>query len=149
MSTKYPKNVIRDLMDGRLPADKVHEMQKYTDDGRQEIVLEIEQERLGWSEKILLCLQEHLYIVEKKNGERIIKCSCGHEFNDYRVNWKLNALVYERDPQDGEVYKGPRAADPNYMILREFYCPGCGVQLDVEAVPPGYPFIFNFLPYFD
>jgi acetone carboxylase gamma subunit len=32
------------------------------------------------------------------------------------------------------------------MVLREFYCPGCGKMLDVEAVPPGYPLIFNFEP---
>jgi acetone carboxylase gamma subunit len=35
------------------------------------------------------------------------------------------------------------------MILREFYCPSCATLLDVENVPQGYPFVFNFLPYFD
>jgi len=32
------------------------------------------------------------------------------------------------------------------MELREYFCPGCKSQLDVEAVPPGYPIVFNFLP---
>ena len=146
MAAKYSKEIIRDLLDGRPSPDKVHEIQKYSDEGRQQAVLEIEQERLGWTDKILVCVQEHLYVVQKGGNEKIIRCSCGYEFNDYRVNWKLNALVYERNPEDGEVFKGPRAADPNYMILREFYCPDCGVQLEVEAVPPGYPFIFSFLP---
>jgi len=149
MATEYSKELISDLLTGRLPSEKVREIQKYTDEGRFEKVLEIEQERLGWAEKILLCLQEHLYVVEKGNRVRVVRCSCGHEFGDYHINWKLNALVYERNPQDGEVYKGPKAADPNYMILREFYCPGCGTQLEVEAVPPGNPFVFNFLPYLD
>jgi len=35
------------------------------------------------------------------------------------------------------------------MILREFYCPKCGTQLDVEPVIPGEPFIFNQLPDID
>ncbi|MBY9015712.1 MAG: acetone carboxylase subunit gamma, partial [Candidatus Lokiarchaeota archaeon] len=33
--------------------------------------------------------------------------------------------------------------------LREFFCPNCFTLLDVEAVPPGYPIIFNFLPDID
>jgi acetone carboxylase gamma subunit len=30
--------------------------------------------------------------------------------------------------------------------LREYYCPGCGAQLEVEAVPRGCPPDFEFLP---
>ena len=30
--------------------------------------------------------------------------------------------------------------------IREFICPGCGTLLEVEAVPPGYPVTFDFLP---
>ncbi len=32
------------------------------------------------------------------------------------------------------------------MELREFYCPGCHALLEVEAVPQGYPIVFDFLP---
>jgi acetone carboxylase gamma subunit len=32
------------------------------------------------------------------------------------------------------------------MELREFYCPGCFTLLEVEAVPPGYPVLFDFQP---
>jgi acetone carboxylase gamma subunit len=32
------------------------------------------------------------------------------------------------------------------MELREFICPGCYTLLEVEAVPPGYPVIFDFKP---
>jgi len=42
--------------------------------------------------------------------------------------------------------RGPRAAGPAWTVLREFYCPGCATQLDVEVVPRGYPFVFNFVP---
>jgi len=144
--TSYPKEIIRDLLEGRLPLDEVQRLQREKDEDRFEKVLEIEQERVPWDDRILVCLQEHLYVVEKEDGRRIVKCSCGHEFGDYRVNWKESALVYERHPQDGEIFVGPRGADPDWQVLREFYCPGCATQLDVEPVPVGYPFIFNFLP---
>ena len=32
------------------------------------------------------------------------------------------------------------------MELRELICPGCAALLEVEAVPPGYPLTFDFLP---
>lgn len=97
-----------------------------------------EQARFGWQEKILVHLQEHLYIVEKK-GSKIVKCDCGYEFGDYKVNWKNSALVYERNPKD--IYPGITGHDPEWVVYREFYCPNCAVQLDVEAVPHGIPFI--------
>lgn len=143
---EYPIEMIRDLVEGRLSLDEVQQLQREKDDDRLRKVLEVEQARVPWDDRILVCLQEHLYVVETASGERVVKCSCGHEFGDYRVNWKGSALVYERPPQDGEIYAGPRAADPDWQLLREFVCPGCATLLDVEPVPIGYPFIFNFLP---
>jgi acetone carboxylase gamma subunit len=37
----------------------------------------------------------------------------------------------------------------DWQELREYFCPGCLTLLDVEAVAPGYPTIFNFLPDID
>jgi acetone carboxylase gamma subunit len=31
-------------------------------------------------------------------------------------------------------------------LLREYFCPGCLALLEVEAVPPGYPVIHDFVP---
>ena len=146
---RYPDATIRDLVEGRLPLDEVQRLQRDKDLDRMERVLAIEQARVPWSDRILVCLQEHLYVVTKGTGARVVKCSCGQEFGDYRVNWKESALVYERPPQDGEIFLGTRGANPEWQVLREFYCPGCAVQLDVEPVPVGYPFIFNFLPDLD
>ena len=146
---RYPDTTIRDLVEGRLPLDEVQRLQRDKDLDRMERVLAIEQARVPWSDRILVCLQEHLYVVATGSGARVVKCSCGQEFGDYRVNWKESALVYERPPQDGEIFLGTRGADPEWQVLREFYCPGCAVQLDVEPVPVGYPFIFNFLPDLD
>jgi len=142
-----PDELIRDLLRDRLSSLEIERLQRHDKDaGRGRQILRLEQERLGWSEPILLCLQEHLYVVEQADGSRVVRCDCGQEFGDYRRNWKEAALVHERDGSDGEVYRGPRIADPGWSILREFYCPGCATQLDVEVVPRVYPFIFSFQP---
>lgn len=139
--------LIRDLLRGRLSSQEIERLQRHEKDARRsQQVLRLEQERLGWPEPILLCLQEHLYVIAKPAGAKVVRCDCGQEFGDYRRNWKEAALIHERVAADDQVYRGPRVADPDWTILREFYCPGCATQLDVEVVPRGYPFIFNFEP---
>lgn len=145
-SVTYPIEMVRRLVAGRLAADEVLRMQRDKDPGRFEQVLQAEQERVAWDDRILVCLQEHLYVVAKDSAAPVVKCDCGHEFGDYRVNWKESALVYERQPGDGEIFLPYQGASPEWQVLREFYCPGCAAMLDVEPVPPGYPFVFNFLP---
>jgi acetone carboxylase, gamma subunit len=146
---EYSDATIRDLIEGRLSPEEVQRLQREKDLDRMERVVAIEQARVPWKDRIVACLQEHLYVVAKVNRERVVKCLCGHEFGDYHNNWKEEALVYERPPQDGEIFLGTRGADPEWQVLREFYCPGCAVLLDVEPVPVGYPFVFNFLPDLD
>ena len=144
----YSKNDIRDLIDGKLPWERLKYIMSHPkDDDRFDKYIEILQERVSWYEKILLPLGDHLYIV-RKGKERVVKCDCGHEFGDYRVNWKLNALVYVRDTDEKleEIYPGLRRPDPRLCEVREYYCPGCGALLNVESVPVGYPIIFDFLP---
>jgi acetone carboxylase gamma subunit len=147
----YPKDVIRDLIDGKLPWEQTKRIiSGFKDKDRFDKYLEILQERMPWKERILLPFAEHLYIVEKE-GERIVKCDCGHEFGEYRENWKLKALidVVETEEEMDELYPGLAKPDVHYCEIRRFYCPGCGTQLEVETVPRGYPFIFDFLPDID
>ncbi len=142
---EYPDELIRDLLRDGLSSEELEGLQRQDkDEDRFEQVLRLEQERLEWPERILLCLQAHLYVVEKDDGSKVVRCDCGQEFGDYQRNWKESALVFERAGADADaIYRGPRVADPDWSILREFYCPGCATQLDVEVVPRGYPFIFN------
>ena len=101
-------------------------------------------------EQIILPLHEHLYVVSKHN-KRIVKCDCGYEFGDYKINWKIKCRVRVRDTIEAieELYHKDMGCDPKWEELREYYCPGCFTLLDVEEVPPGYPTIFNFLPDID
>ena len=143
----WSKDVLRAMLEGRLDSETLRRIQRdEKDPDRFEKVREIEQERVPWKDRILTPLQEHLYVVEKPGAEPVVKCSCGHEFGDYRRNWKLAALIYERDPRDGEVLAHEHAVEADWMIFREFFCPGCGAQLEVEAVPPGHPIVFSALP---
>jgi acetone carboxylase gamma subunit len=148
---EYSKQDLKDLYDGKLPWDKIKEIiSRPKDDDRFDKYVEILQERMKWPDRILLPIGEHLYIVEK-GGERIVKCDCGHEFGDYRRNWKLSALIFVRDTREKleEIYPGIRCPDPNLCEVREYYCPGCAILLKVESVPVGYPIIFDFLPDID
>jgi acetone carboxylase gamma subunit len=78
----------------------------------------------------------------------MIKCDCGHEFCDYRENWKLEALIHVRETEEDlrEIYPDKMAGDPRWSTLREYFCPGCKTLLEVEAVPPGYPVVHDFVP---
>lgn len=147
----YDLEDIRKLVDGELPWTTVQQMMKNgKDTDRFDKWITILQSRVEWDEQILLPLTPALYIVQKPD-DRVVKCRCGHEFGDYRVNWKLKALIYVRDDEEklSEVYRGLEQPDPEWMQLREYYCPGCGSQLEVEALPRGCPPDFEFLPDLD
>ncbi len=148
------KEMLADLMDGRLEDDDVQRLQRLQrkDSDRFWTYLEVLQERVPWDDRILLRLADHLYIVRKAEGGRIVKCDCGHEFGDYRVNWKLGCRVrVRRTAEELEQVYSPAYVipEPDWMSVREYFCPGCLTQLAVEVVPPGYPPIFDMLPDLD
>ena len=145
------KKTLESMLEGDLSWEQLKPIigdQK--DPNRFDIIMEILQEKVKFKEKILLPLHEHLYIVSK-NGERIVKCDCGFEFGNYKINWKTKCRVRVRDTfeQIEQLYPKDMGSDPQWEELREYFCPGCFTLLDVEAVPPGYPTIFNFLPDID
>ena len=148
---EYSKEDLRDLFEGRLAWEKVMSiMSKPKDDDRFEKYIEILQERVPWSDRILMPLGEHLSVVEK-DEDRLVKCDCGHEFGDWRKNWKLSALIFVRDRKETmeEVYPGFKSPDPSLCEIREFYCPGCAALLKVDSAPVGCPIVFDILPDID
>ena len=148
---KYDKKTLERMIDGDLSWEELKPIiSGRKDPNRFNMILEILQKHVPWKERIILPLHEHLYIVSK-DGQRIVKCDCGHEFGDYQENWKTKCRVRVRDTIEeiGELYPKHMGSDPEWEELREYFCPGCFTLLDVESVPPGYPTVFNFLPDID
>jgi acetone carboxylase gamma subunit len=142
------EELIKNLIDGKLTHEELYRIiSGDKDPGRFKLMLKVLQERVGWDEKIILPVSDRLFIV-CKDGKPVVKCSCGFEFGDYRENWKLKARIYVRDNEEAmkEIYKEYLGANPEWTELREYYCPRCYALLEVEAVPAGYPVIFDFLP---
>lgn len=76
-------------------------------------------------------------------SERWFCHSCGQDLGPARQNYKRGLLVYERDPAEvhrpmieGEYTFSP---NPEWIRILEFYCPGCGRQVETEYLPPGHP----------
>lgn len=144
------KEVVAQLINGELDWERTKSIISGTkDEDRFDKYVEVLQEKSTFvKSKIVLPLGEHLNIVEKE-GKYITKCDCRYEFGDYRINWKLNALIRVLDTREKllEVYEdSPGLPDPELCDVREFYCPGCARLLEVEAVAKGYPIVFDFLP---
>lgn len=68
---------------------------------------------------------------------------CGRELGSARENYKKGCLLCERDPREihPSILPGTFSFSPDPLWVRivEFYCPGCGVQLETEYLPPGHP----------
>jgi acetone carboxylase, gamma subunit len=150
--TQYDRKTIEELVDGTIDFYKLKDMlSNFKDADRFEKYISILQERVPWNDPILLPAGLHLYIVLKKNGDRIVKCDCGHEFCDATDNWKLHALIHVRDSEEKmvELYPKMLAPDTDWQVIREYYCPECAAQLEVEAVTPWYPILKDFEPDID
>lgn len=68
---------------------------------------------------------------------------CGRALGPARADYKRLLLLHDRDPReihparfDGEHTFAP---DPAWCRVVEYYCPGCGVQVETEYLPPGHP----------
>ena len=76
--------------------------------------------------------------------EEVWRCNrCDAELISARRPYKEGCLVYERDPREvhpplieGAFTFSP---DPDWVRILEFYCPGCGAQVETEYLPPGHP----------
>ena len=82
----------------------------------------------------------YIKIVADDQGKKITVCSkCGFAFAEATADYKLFCLIYERDP--AEIYPAYLAPDKEWAIYREFYCPECAAQIEVEQCPPCMPII--------
>lgn len=147
---KVDKAMLADLVDERLARSQVHAIQSgFKDPDRFDTYLELLQERAPFPERIVLPYGEHLAIAAAPGGGHHVRClHCGHDFGDHRDNYKLGCLVHVRGTEEKllEIYPRMMHGNPAWEEIREFFCPGCVTQLEVEAVPPGYPVLHDFLP---
>ncbi len=147
-------DLIRQLVDGTIDDDNTERLLKLPrkDKDRFFGYLTVLQERVPWDERILLRLGDKLYIVAGAPGVRTVKCECGHDFGDYRRNWKLGCRIRTRKTlaEMAQVYDpAPAVPEPGWQEIREFFCPSCATQHAVEVVAPGYPVVFEMLPDLD
>lgn len=138
------------LVEERLSREDVRRIQSgFKDRDRFDKWLAYLQERVAWADPIVLPVGEGLFVVRRlSDGELVIRCECGHDFCPFNRNWKMQALIYVRNDHEslGEIYPRFARCDPEWMELRELICPGCARLLEVEAAPPGYPLVHDFLP---
>jgi len=68
---------------------------------------------------------------------------CGRELGSAHENYKKACLLYSRDPREIHMPivegKFTFSPDPQWVRIVEFYCPGCGTQIETEYLPPGHP----------
>jgi acetone carboxylase gamma subunit len=87
------------------------------------------------------------YLDLELESERWICNRCNHILGPARENYKKGCLLYDRDPRevhtpivDGQFSFSP---DPLWVRIVEFYCPGCGTQIETEYLPPGHPITWD------
>ena len=148
------RDLIAQLVDGTIDAENAERLLKLPrkDKARFFDYLSVLQERVPFDDRVLLRLGDKLYIVAKPEGARVTQCECGHNFGDYRENWKLRCRIRTRKTLEkmSEVfYPAPAVPEPGWQEVREFFCPQCATQHAVEVVAPGYPIVFEMLPDLD
>ncbi len=86
------------------------------------------------------------YLVIDLDTERWVCRVCSQDMGSAHENYKPGTLVHDRDPReihqpiiDPERYEYTFSPDPDYCRILEYYCPGCGTQIEVEYLPPGHP----------
>ncbi len=70
---------------------------------------------------------------------------CSHSLGSARENYKKFLLIHDRNPRevheplrDPDRYQFCFSPDPSVCVIYEFYCPHCGVMMDVEYTIPGH-----------
>jgi N-methylhydantoinase B/oxoprolinase/acetone carboxylase alpha subunit/acetone carboxylase gamma subunit len=137
------------MLDGTLPRAAVKDIQSgHKDPDRFDKWVAVLQDRVPYADPIVMPVGEALNVVRRADGALMIRCDCGHELCEHHRNWKMDALVHIRDTNESlrKVYALMSHCEPDWMELREYYCPSCARQLEVEGLPPGYPVAHEFLP---
>ncbi len=147
---KLDPETLAALLEEKLSRREVKDIQSgYKDSDRFDKWVAVLQERVSYEDPIVLPAGEGLNIVRRRSdGQLVYRCDCGHDFCAHNRNWKMDAVVHVRETEEAllEVYPKMAGPDPKLQQIREYYCPTCARQLEVEALQPGYPVVHEFLP---
>lgn len=91
----------------------------------------------------LFSLTPYVDIMLDETDRKLAVCShCGYIYCEDNDNYKLYCLIYDRNPS--HFHPGNLAYDDEWCVFREFYCPSCAAQIEVEAVPHGAPILWAY-----
>ena len=93
------------------------------------------------------CIRVTEYLDLDLDRERWLCNRCGRDIGPARESYKRGCLFHARDPREihpplvqAEFTFSP---DPLWVSIVEIYCPGCGVQMETEYLPPGHPMTWD------
>ena len=87
---------------------------------------------------VLLPAGEYLEVIRLEN-ERITRCRCGYQFGPVHQNWKDHASVISPIPEA----LGPGIKLHKDLEIRQYFCPQCGLSLEVETLRRGDSPLFD------
>lgn len=81
------------------------------------------------------------HVIATGGGRRILCARCEHDFGDAGEDPKLGALVAEREITAASPLNAGGAVEE--LVLREFYCPGCGAMVTANVQRAGDPILIE------
>lgn len=84
-------------------------------------------------ERPRLRMTEHLWFAVTGDGPVIVCDRCDHVLCSAGQPYRHYALSADRLPSEVGLVEDLHPTPESGMVLREFYCPGCGTLLDVES----------------
>jgi len=85
----------------------------------------------------LSSIGDAFHVVTGDAGPEIRCARCDHAFGPAQEDPKLQAMVAERSIVDSSEINRHGAVDD--LVLREFYCPGCGAMIAANVQQHGDP----------
>lgn len=80
-------------------------------------------------------------------AESQVRCRrCEHAFCDVRENWKWYAGLRQQVTGPEVIFSPIKAREQGDLVYRQYFCPGCGTQIESEVALPGEAPRWNWRP---
>ena len=75
--------------------------------------------------------------VAEVEGKQVFRCAdCGYILGAVTENYKANTLKHDIPPSKGQP---AYLTASDLFVMREYYCPGCGVMFEVDVLVKDKP----------